>query len=395
MRGFGNMRWRAIKEKLSQDPARYGAPIRRNDSVVIGSFNALKLGKANNDQKRWDFLTRFVSRYDLLAIQEVMDELSGIRRLHKSLGPSFRLIVSDTTGAVPGSRGLRERLAFLYRPSRIALKEMVSDITYDRSEIVATLKRDIKVWNKFFKNIEEENTQREQDGRKKKALGEYAHPAFLSFIRTPHCAAFSIKGRNGAAPIEFLGVNAHTLYGKSKEERNREFFALLSWIVQRANSPDRMYFRNMIVMADLNMEFERPDVRRSEIIKYLIELDSKLLTRRDAARANFPFLDVHPDHEALFRTNARRDQSFDHVAFFIDRKERHLPTVNQNVCAGQQGLNGYDYGVFDFMELFSRAIYDTSFHLLSRTQQNDLYSRAKADVSDHMPIWVRIPIPGA
>jgi hypothetical protein len=133
MTGFTELRWQAFFDELSSNPKRYGLPIRRDDSVLLGSFNALKLGKATNSAKRWDFLTNFFSRCDLIAVQEVMDELNGIRRLHDSLGPSFKLLVSDTTGAFPGMRGLRERLALFYRPSRIELKELVSDITYDRS----------------------------------------------------------------------------------------------------------------------------------------------------------------------------------------------------------------------------------------------------------------------
>ena len=129
MAGFSDNNWNTINKKPSQSPSRFGFPVRRSGSVVIGSFNALKLGKATNSAKHWEFLERCASRYDLLAIQEVTDDLSGVRRLHKSLGPSFELLVSDTTGAAPGSRGLRERLAYLYRPKRIKLQELVSDIT--------------------------------------------------------------------------------------------------------------------------------------------------------------------------------------------------------------------------------------------------------------------------
>ena len=394
MVGFTNSQWQKIEHKLRHNPARFGMPIRRSGSVIIGSFNALKLGKDTNSAKRWDFLKRFASRCDLLAVQEVMDELSGIRRLHQSLGTSFKLVVSDTTGAFPGSKGLRERLAFLYRPSRIELKELVSDITYDRSVIAKSLRENVSLWTQFFDDIDEENERRRQQDERAKSLSDFAHPAFLTFIRTPHCASFSIRGKNGADPIEFLGVNAHTLYGNSKEERSREFFALLDWIIQRAKSSKRMYFKNMIVMADLNMEFNNAENKYSDIIQKLHQLDSTLLTGQSAARANFPFLDVHPEERALFRTNARKNETFDHIAFFIDRKEKGLPKTDMNQVAGQNGANGYDYGVFDFVELCAQAIHGTSFYLLTAAKRKDLLRRAKADVSDHMPVWVRVPVPG-
>lgn len=395
MPGFTDQNWNTINIKLSQNSSRFGFPVRRANSVIIGSFNALKLGKATNSAKRWEFLKRFASRYDLLAIQEVTDNLAGVRRLHDSLGPSFKLLVSDTTGAVPGSKGLRERLAFFYRPSRIELKELVSDITYDRSVVVGTLQKDINRWKKFFVDLKKTNEERVQDGKKKLGLSDVTHPGFLTFIRTPHCASFSIRGKNGAAPIDFLGINAHTLFGDSKEERTREFFALLSWLVERAKQSKRMYFKNMIVMADLNMEFETPGQRFSDIVMLLHDLESKLLTGQSAARVNFPFLDVHPDQTRLFQTNARRNQTFDHIAFFIDKKEKGLPTGDANQSAGQNGPNGYDHGVFDYAELFAQALHGKGFIEISSEQRSKLLSNAKADVSDHMPIWARIPIPGA
>lgn len=395
MPGFSEQQWQEINTKLSRNPSRFGCPVRRSDSVVIGSFNALKLGKDGDNEKRWDFLKRFASRYDLLAIQEVMDDLSGIRRLNDMLGSGFKLIVSDTTGATPGARGLRERLAFLYRPDKIELKELTSDITYDRSTIIAKLERDIDAWRKFFRDLDEKNRVREQQGKKKLGLSDVEHPEFLTFIRTPHCVSFSIKGKGSADPVDFLAVNAHLLYGQSEKERTREFFALLEWLVQRAKKTKRMYFKNMILMGDLNMDFESPESRYSDIVKLLIELNSNLLSGQSAARVNFPFLNVHPDQYSLFNTNARNSESFDHVALFIDKNETGLPQDTQNMEAGQTGPNGYNYGVFDYTDLFAQAIYGKSFFQLNKTQIKSIYSKSKADVSDHMPIWVRIPVPGA
>ena len=394
MPGFSEQQWQAIDAKLRQNPERYGCPVKRSDSVVIGSFNALKLGKDSDDDKRWDFLKRFISRYDLLAIQEVMDDLSGIRRLKKELGSKYELIVSDTTGAIPGARGLRERLAFLYRPDRIELNELTSDITYDRSVVIDTLKQDIDVWKKFFKDFDETNKQREQEGKKSYGLSDVEHPKFITFIRTPLCAAFSIKAKGSADPVEFLAINAHLLYGQSEAERTREFFALLKWLVQRAKQSKRMYYKNMVLFGDLNMDFESPESRYSDIVKLLIELNSNLLTGSSAARVNFPFLDIHPDQSMLFNTNARKSEAFDHVAFFIDKDEAGLPQEDENRQAGQEGDNAYDFGVFDFPELFAQTLYGKSFFQLNKTETNKVFSSSKADVSDHMPIWVRLPVPG-
>ena len=144
-----------------------------------------------------------------------------------------------------------------------------------------------------------------------------------------------------------------------------------------------------------NPDFDSADSRYSDIVKRLIDLQSNLLSGQNAARVNFPFLDVHPDEISLFHTNARRNETFDHVAFFIDKHETGLPLASDNQNAGQGASNDYDYGVFDFSELFANVVHSKPFSQLTKTQGDSVYAKSKADVSDHMPIWVRVPVPGA
>ena len=65
-----------------------------------------------------------------------------------------------------------------------------------------------------------------------------------------------------------------------------------------------------------------------------------------------------------------------------------------NIEAGSSGVDVYDYVFFDFVELCAESVYGTSFNLLSPSRRKTLLKNVKADISDHMPIWVRIPIPG-
>jgi len=48
MAGFTNTQWLKINDELYRHPTRYELPIHRNKSVVIGSFNSLKLGSDTN-----------------------------------------------------------------------------------------------------------------------------------------------------------------------------------------------------------------------------------------------------------------------------------------------------------------------------------------------------------
>ncbi len=59
-------------------------------------------------------------------------------------------------------------------------------------------------------------------------------------------------------------------------------------------------------------------------------------------------------------------------------------------------VDGYDYGVVDFASLFAEVRFgDSNVDNLTSAQQTQLYKACKDEVSDHMPIWVRLSIPGA
>ena len=114
-RQFTSREWKKIMAKLDEDPARFGLPKREYGSVVFGSFNIRKLGNSRSrNQDTWNFLAHICRHFDLIAVQEIMDDHSGIRKLKDTLGPDYGLIISDTTGAFPGRRGLAERLGFIY-----------------------------------------------------------------------------------------------------------------------------------------------------------------------------------------------------------------------------------------------------------------------------------------
>ncbi len=79
---FFSTEWDAIMTQLGQFPDRYGFPKRVYGSVLIGSFNIRKLGSARSrNQKTWEFLAYIYRQFDLVAIQEIMDDLSSISPL--------------------------------------------------------------------------------------------------------------------------------------------------------------------------------------------------------------------------------------------------------------------------------------------------------------------------
>ena len=60
---------------------------------------------------------------------------------------------------------------------------------------------------------------------------------------------------------------------------------------------------------------------------------------------------------------------------------------------GSAVLGGPDFGVFDFVNLFSEALHGKPFAKLAKADREAFVKRFEHSVSDHMPLWFRIPLP--
>jgi hypothetical protein len=393
MSGFTAAQWQRINDLLATaDDGRFGLPTPRHGSVLLASFNLQNFGtKSKWSQKNWDFLRTFAKRCDLLAVQEVLDNLTGLRRLQTELGTDYGMVVSDVTGGGLGRYTAAERLAFLFRWTDVERTEVASDISYDRTLVFDNLYGAWDAIRDRFDAYVGKRRSHEQTGHPKRKP-KFAPPAFVTFIRTPACVSFRIPGTPGATPYEFLAVDAHLLYGSNKSEREDEFWALMEWLIARAKAVDNLYHKNIILFGDLNLDFEGDvDAKRAEITEKLKSLNVEFLGGDDGTVFNFPFLDPHPEHGEVYRTNARRDQTFDHIAFLAH--DAWVPRHGANGDA-RHGGNGFDYGVFDYVDLIATALHGAPFAELSKTRQDAIFTNCKADISDHMPIWVRLPKPG-
>lgn len=415
MAEFTTSEWRKIRDLFDAEAERFGLPKRRDESVLLASFNIRKLGgltdsknKPSRSREAWRFLGDVCRRFDLIGVQELLNDLGGMRFLRDLAGANeYGLAVSDVTGGVPGGRGMTERLGFLFRWDRVRRTEMASDISYDRTAVEGNLLEHAADFAKAFqgriktlKDIEDQHkaavAQWEAGGRqgsrpRRKGAPDFPMPHFLSFVRTPYCASFEIIGLGDAEPYKFLAVGAHLLFGEGSKaeqlrERQNEFEALVEWLMWRMTNKE-VYYRDMLLFGDLNLEFEEADERRPEIEAFIKKKDQKL--KGKSGSVYFPFIDAHPT-DGIVRTNARADQTYDHIAFF--GHDKRFPNHTHTLRA-RQTPDGFDYGVFNFADLFSEALHEKPLAELTNGQRKTLFSKFEHDVSDHMPIWVRLPRP--
>lgn len=397
-RAFSRDEWKRIRQEFDTKAEAYGLPEPVYGSTLGASFNIRKLGaKAGRSAEEWRFLADVCRRFDLLAIQEIMDDLSGLRHLTELMGPDFRMIASDKTGVFPGEPGLGERLGFIYNAKVVERTEIATDITYDRSKLIATIAANydtlkgvaephIQVFKKYNQELTAfANGQRPDKPKKPKFKVQL--PTFLSFIRAPFCVSFRISGHPGTEPYEFLAINAHLYFGNFMSDRRQEFDALMEWILARVREDTSSYAPNFVLMGDLNLDFDRPETDRRRIETHLRGFAAKSGRKYIV---NFPFLDKHPRLGRVLRTNARLSETFDHIGLFC--RDTRFPSFTDNQSMGALRI-GPDYGVFEFTQLFSKALHGKRLGALTKSQKEDLFARFEHSISDHMPLWVRMPLP--
>ena len=394
---FTPAEWQKINAEFNTSAANYGLPARRSDSVIIGSFNIRKLGDINKrTDESWQLFKNTLERFDLIAIQEVMENSEGLYHLKELLGEHYKIAISDSTGAAPGRRGNGELLAFLYNSKRIEQTEVASDLSFDRSYIHNRLFSNRKAINKSLDEYEEEIKKWEAKVIANKALGKrrptkptQSIPVFLSFIRQPHCVSFRITGAAGTEPFNFIAVNAHLLYGKSKSERELEFKALIEWLTLRSKKIRTSRHPNLILLGDCNLDFGPSHVMREDIDTLLKSLNKTYLKSKKAADANFPLLSEHPKHGYL-KTSLRQKATYDQIGIFST--DKRLPKPQDNKAAGSTA-GGFDYNVFDLGNLISHALHGKSINEITTKERKTIYKKAEFDITDHLPIWYRQPLP--
>ena len=395
---FSDAEWTKIITELEADPAKYGMPEGgREGSLVIASFNIRKLSSRKGRKAEIEFMARFCATCDLVSVQEVQDNLEGLRFLKERTESriagqgEYALSVSDITGKAPGGTGMSERLAFLYRHHRIRRLDMASDLTFDRTAVFNRLFDDQEIWVEARRKFEEKMAAFKAGERKTKPT--FKPPEFLTFVRTPYVTAFEAPAANDQPSLTFTAVAAHLVYG-SKAERLQEFEALFDWLANRLTAKERLVTPNFVLMGDLNLDFDDPEKDGKRIGAQIRAGNAGIFGDPEARRIYFPFIDQHPNFPEVFTTNARANQTFDQIAFFNGAAETRLPNDRWHERIGEDGPDGFDYGVFDFAELFARALLNKSYVKLSKDQRTALGKKFEHSVSDHLPIWVRLPRPG-
>jgi len=238
----------------AQEPGR-DIPQKNDNRILIATWNIANLGLQERKNKDYQIIAHMINWFDLIAIQEVSDNLSGLNSLMEYLSIHYRCLFSDYGGN-------KERAAYVYDSNKITLLEKVGEVAVPPSD-----HRYIKL-----------------SGITQK---------FKGFDRNPYLAAFRV------GDFTFLMVNVHLYFGSdsaiSKNRRSLETYAVGRWADLRRKS-ENCFTKDIIALGDFNLPKAEPG---DPIYEALIKRGLQI-----------------PDHSTQIGSSIANDNHYDQIAFF-------------------------------------------------------------------------------
>lgn len=235
-----------------------------NDTLLLATWNIRELDAGRygpRSDESYFYLAEILSRFDLVAVQELRQSLYPLQRLQRILGSWWDFIVTDVT---LGTSGNSERMAYLYDRRKVSFTGLAAELVLPKKP------------------------------------GASTEP--LQFARSPYVAGF----RAGWAYLTLL--TAHIYYGKSVAVDPRRLQEITDFAQTAAKNAEKYSTApqyepgkvsdagNLIMLGDFNI-FSREDVTLQAITNagFVVPAELQQLPGSNVAR------NKHYDQIAYYR----------------------------------------------------------------------------------------------
>jgi len=223
---------------------------------------------ADSPKRDWRALwaiTEIVSRFDVIAIQEIKGDLKALRTMMKTLGPTWNFLITDIT---MGNSGNSERMGYIFDTSRVNLSGLAGELVIPE----------------------------EEDG----IIGTGA--LTRQFARTPFAVSFR------AGNDTFILTSLHVDFGSSSAGRIPELKGIAEWLHAWAGRATA-FGQNFIALGDFNVD-RRGDALWEAFTSTGLEVPAEL---HDVRRSIFADSD-----------NTQLEKYYDQIAWFTSGGKRQL-----------------------------------------------------------------------
>jgi endonuclease/exonuclease/phosphatase family metal-dependent hydrolase len=244
----------ALRAYRKSKPGRQ-IPAKSTRTLLLATWNIANLGVQDRLDSDYALMAEIIGWFDLVAVQEVNDELRGIDAIHANLPSRYDVLFSDASGN-------QERQAFLFDTRKVARLKEVGRVSIPPSD-----------------------------------LGKIKPPGsltpFAGFDRGPYLASF------GSGAFRFALLNVHLYYGSDQpadvDRRTLETYAV-AWWADRKHRDSRSYVPDVVPLGDFNLPKASPGDR---IFDALVSLGLEV-----------------PAHSSQIGSAIASDSHYDQIAFF-------------------------------------------------------------------------------
>ena len=159
----------------------------------------------SRDIHSYYIIAEIISKFDVVAIQEVKGNLSALKKILEILGPDWGVILTDKTKGDPGNK---ERMAYLYDVRKVQPNGLACEIVLP---------------------------------------DKYLKEAGKQFARTPYAVGFRCGNKT------FTLVSLHVTWGKKWKERIFELKSIAKWMADWVQDKDA-WDTNIIAVGDFNID---------------------------------------------------------------------------------------------------------------------------------------------
>ena len=306
------------------------------NTLLLATWNIRQF--TNNRQKEsYMYIAEILSRFDLVAVQEVKEEMKGLKEVMDILGKNWAYIATDVSAEEDGGNG--ERIAFLYDTNKVSFKNIAGEIVLPSTELIQG----------------------------------------MQFARTPFCVSFQ------AGWFKFNLATVHIYYGKKAEDKKRrveEIKAIGGFLSGRAEKEQASY----IILGYFNI----PKVG-DKYMKSLEESGFKIPKAIKKHPTNFGVEVKHYDQIAfnlkleeniqVYEEEKIRSGAFDFTksVYRDEDYEEYIPYMLKEVSVPNPDKPGKNMKVK--VERTGEEA-QTYFHETYRIDQ----------MSDHMPLWLELKV---
>ncbi|GAB5444329.1 MAG: hypothetical protein Fues2KO_46780 [Fuerstiella sp.] len=207
----------SLSDQLNAD-----IPVKQDDNLLIATWNlrafsslTRKFTARSTDSPKRDLrglraIIEIISRFDVIALQEVQGNLRALRDTMRFLGDEWAFLMTDVTG---GDGGNSERLAFVFHRTRCRPSGLAAELVVPPERLGSM----------------SEGVLREQ------------------FARTPYAVSFQ------RADTTFILVTLHILFGEVAADRVPELQEIADWMFAWARRTNR-FEQNLLTLGDFNID---------------------------------------------------------------------------------------------------------------------------------------------